>query len=77
MFGDFLVQLDPWQVEYGAALPYEDLGEVADDGIAALDVERAPTLGFMSDFNAGTNKQFLRHYRERPRRGRGTQRGLD
>jgi hypothetical protein len=42
MFGDLLVQLDPWQVEYGAELPFEDVAEVADDGIAALDIELAP-----------------------------------
>ena len=41
MFGDLVVQLDPWQVEYGAEFPFEDLAEAADDDIAALDVELA------------------------------------
>jgi uncharacterized protein len=42
MFGDLLVQLDPWQVEYGAELPFEDIAEAADEDIAALDIELAP-----------------------------------
>ena len=37
MFGDLLVKLDPWQVDYGAELPFEDVAEGADDAIAALD----------------------------------------
>jgi hypothetical protein len=40
LFGDLLVQLDPWQVEYGAELPLEDVAE-ADDDVAALDIELA------------------------------------
>src|SRR5689334_3711821 len=42
LFGDLLVQLDPWQVEYGAEFPFEDVAEAADDDIAALDIEVAP-----------------------------------
>jgi hypothetical protein len=41
MFGDLLVKLDPWQVDYGAELPFEDVAEGADDAIAALDPEHA------------------------------------
>jgi hypothetical protein len=41
MFGDLTVQLDPWQVEYGAELPFEDLGEAADDDAANVDIELA------------------------------------
>ena len=41
MFGDLVVQLDPWQVEYGAELPFEDLAEAADDDVAAVDIELA------------------------------------
>ena len=41
MFGDLLVQLDPWQVEYGTELPFEDLAEAADDDVAAVDIELA------------------------------------
>ena len=41
MFGDLLVQFDPWQVEYGAQLPFEDASEAADDYTAALDIELA------------------------------------
>lgn len=40
LFGDLMVQLDPWQVEYGTELPLEDVAQ-ADDDIAALDIELA------------------------------------
>ena len=38
MFGDLLVQLDPWQVEYGPELPFEDVAEADDGDIATLDL---------------------------------------
>ena len=41
IFGDLLVQLDPWQVEYGAELPFEGADDAAED-TATLDIELAP-----------------------------------
>jgi len=42
MFGDLLVQLDPWQVEYGTEFPFQDDVTDADDDIATLDIELSP-----------------------------------
>ena len=39
-FGELLVQLDPWQVEYGAELPFEDVAE-SEESAATLDIEFA------------------------------------
>ncbi len=42
LFGDLLVQLDPWQVDYGTELPLDEVEEAAPDDTVALDVEIAP-----------------------------------
>jgi hypothetical protein len=41
IFGDLEVQLDPWQVEYGAELPLDDAEQPAPDEAVILDVEVA------------------------------------
>lgn len=40
LFGDLLVQLDPWQVDYGTELPLDEIEEAATDDVE-LDVEMA------------------------------------
>jgi hypothetical protein len=42
IFGDLRVQLDPWQVDYGAELPLAGADEAGPDEKVALDVEAAP-----------------------------------
>jgi len=42
IFGDLAVQLDPWQVEYGAELSLDDAEQPAPDEAVVLDVEVAP-----------------------------------
>jgi hypothetical protein len=42
IFGDLAVQLDPWQVEYGAEVPLDDTEQPAPDEAVVLDVEVAP-----------------------------------
>lgn len=39
MFGDFEIRLDPWQVEYGTELPFENPESLAPDEQADTDVE--------------------------------------
>jgi hypothetical protein len=41
IFGDLAVQLDPWQVEFGAELPLDDAEQSAPDEAVVLDVEVA------------------------------------
>src|SRR5262249_204043 len=42
IFGDLAVHLDPWQVEYGSELPFDDTQESAPDEDVAFDVEVPP-----------------------------------
>jgi hypothetical protein len=42
LFGDLLVQLDPWQVDYGTELPLDEVEEAGTDDTVVLDVEIAP-----------------------------------
>jgi hypothetical protein len=42
IFGHLLVQLDPWQVDYGAELPLDEVEQPGYDETVVLDVEIAP-----------------------------------